>query len=230
MADSLDQAGHQFQLQINLTPDSPRGYNNLGVQRRNVYREAEAESLFARSIDVQPNFLAYHNLGQLHFREQAYAEAARMFEQARDLRPNEPANWKWLGFAYYWADGERAQAHPAWQRAITLAETQLAINPSDYVALTHLSEAYIMRGDEDEARRYLDRLRLHMRPNDFITKFNIARMYELLGDRDLALQYLTETLEDGFDPVIVERDPWLASLRTTPTYQNLRERFLDTVR
>ena len=227
LADSLEQAGLQFEEQIRLTPDNYLGYNNLGVQRRNTNREAEAKALFLRSIAIQPTYLAHNNLGQLHFRDQEYTEAARMFEQARDLRENVMTVWKWLGYAYYWAEGERERAQPAWQRLIELATPRYEVNPRDHVVLNHLAEAHILLGDHETGQSYLDRLRVHMRPDDRSLMFFIARMYEILGDRNLALQYLEDALDKGFDPVIPHRDPWFEALRKTPQYEILRLRYLE---
>ncbi len=220
-----EEASEQFEWVRRLTPDNYLAYNALGYTRLQLNQVEEAKELFRRSIEKQPNVIASRNLGLVYFREQQYDEAVRELEKARTLDEDDWLAWRWLGHAYYWNDSP-AQAQAAWQRMIDLAEPLIDVNAKDIDVLSALAEAYTALDDHVQARFYLDRVLALPRQGNFLPYF-IGRVYEMLGDRELALFYIEQALENHFDPVTLDQDPWLEDLRTEPSYQDLRHRFLE---
>ena len=225
------EAAEQFEESLRLTPENYLAYNALAVARGYLREVEEAERLFRRSIELQPNPLAYRNLGELHFRAQRYEDAVRELEEARDLMADSPSfndwiTWSRLGHAYYWA-GDKASAEEAWRRLVASATPIFEVNPKDSIVLMLLTDAHVALGELEKARFYQNRL-LSLPTYAVYTKFYIGRIYEMLGDRELALDYIAEALEERYDPVMVDRDPWLEDLRREPRYQTLRQQYLDT--
>ena len=225
------EAAELFAESLRLTPENYLAYNALAVAK-GYQREVEAaERLFRRSIELQPNPLAYRNLGELHFRAQRYDAAVLELEKARDLMADTPSfndwiTWSRLAHAYYWA-GDRSAAEEAWRRLIASATPIFEVNPKDSIVLMLLTDAHVALGELEKARYYQNRL-LSLPTYAVYTKFYIGRIYEMLGDRELALDYIAQALEEGYDPVMVDRDPWLEELREGPRYQTLKQRYLDS--
>ena len=228
-----EEAAPQFQQVSRLTPDNHLAYNHLAFAQLNLNKVEEAKRLYQRSIDLQPSALAFRNYGRLYFREQQYDEAVRLLEKARDMHEAAPSAfndwviWSHLGHAYYW-NGDHAKAREAWKRLIEITTSRLQVNPSDDLALRLLADAHIALGNREQGLSYLNRLftvpHRHIR-----VKYYIGRTYEMLGDRDLALIWIEQALENRFDPVIPDRDPWLEDLRKDARYQDLQKRFLGTI-
>ena len=208
-----------------LTPDNYLAYSDLATTQLALNNVAEAITLFERSVALQPNELAYRNLGRLYFRDQQYGNAVAALEQARDQNPDGLIAQSWLGHAYYW-DGKRARARAVWQSLIEQAEPKLLINPKDKVTLYLLIDSHVALGNRDQGFFYLQRL-LALPLEDVLMKYYIGRAYEMLGLRDTALDWIEQVLEERFDPITPDRDPWLEALREDSSYQALRKRFLE---
>ena len=219
------EALEQFEQVRRLTPDNYLGYTSLASIQLLLNQVEEARRLFRRSIALQPNALAYRNLGRLYFRDEQYPEAVQALEQACAENEDDLVAWNWLGHASYWA-GNPTKARIAWQHLIEQAEPKLKINPKDDVSLYLLADAHVVLGDTEQGSFYLQRL-LALPQEDLLMKYHIGRTYEVLGQRDIALDWIEQVLEEGFDPVTPDRDPWLEMLRQEARYQDLRKRFLE---
>ncbi len=223
------EAAEQFEQALRRTPENYLVYNALGVTRHYLNQVAEAERLFQRSIELHPNPLAHRSLGLLYFREQQYERAVAALEDARDLHEASPSFndwvvWSWLAEARFWA-GDQEAAEAAWRRLIEIATPLYQVNPKDIDLLMLLSDAHVALGELERGAFY--RGRLLAQPIDRVyVRFYIGRNYERTGDRELALDYIARALEERFDPLTVDRDPWLEDLRSEPAYQALRQQYL----
>jgi len=219
----LEEAKAQFSEIQRLTPDNYLAYNGLGFVAMQQNRPDSALAYFRRSNELWPNPIAYRNLGYLYNRENRYAEAIDVLDKGIALQENDLPAWRWMAHALYWI-GERERARDAWKRVIDISGARLAVNPGDEDALVGVAEAHVRLGDLDQARLDLDRALL--RPDRWnYFHFYVARIYEALGNRASAIEHLREAFEAGFDPVTVDRDPWLEGLITDPSYVGLRSRF-----
>ncbi len=231
-AGRYEEAIEQFVESRRLTPENYLVHNALGVARNELNQVAAAKENFQRSLELQPNPMAARNLGYLEFREQHYDQAVRELERARDLLDESPSFndwivWSWLGHAYYWA-GDKVAAELAWNRLIEIATPLYEVNPKNVEALMLLSDAHAALGNTERARFFQGRL-LALPIDAVHVRYYIGRTYEMMGDRELAISYISRALEDRFDPLTVERDPWLEELRKEPRYQALRQQYLPSV-
>lgn len=217
------EAGELFERVGRLVPDNHLADIYLAFTKLEQDEVAEAERFYRRSIEKQPDAIAYRNLGHLFFRERQFDQAIAELEQGLELSDQDWWTWRWLGHAQYWS-GDEAEARVAWERVRTLVEPLLEVNPRDVDLLGGLAEANLLLGDREAARNYLDRL-VAMPPKWNYITFYTGRIYEILGNRETALTYVERALANHYDPITVERDPWLSDLVADPRYTAIREQY-----
>ena len=203
-----------FRKVIDLTPDNVNGYSNLGALYIASGRYDQAESLLKKAIQVKPSDpRSYSNLGTLYFQRGQYAKAVPMFEEAVNKGPGPIyAMVGNLADSYRWAPGFESKAPPAYQRAIELAEQQLAINPRNAAVL---SSAAVYRTKLGQKERALQDIALarQIAPADKTISFKAVVVLELLGRRTEALAVVGDLLKGGFSLDQIEGEPELKSLR-----------------
>jgi len=206
---------------VALTPDNIKGYNDRGAMYVALERWEEALKDFTRSLQIQPNYPAYSNLGVLHFYKGDFAESARFYERAIEIIDTNYRVWGNLASAYYWTPGGefRVKAQSNYQRAARMAEEELRLNPREPTVLTNLAQYYGMLGKRDRAL-FMIRRALALAPNDNKTMFRAAEIHEHLDERSLALHYVAKALASGYSRKGLERSLELRELRTDPRFQS----------
>lgn len=214
----LDQAAAQMQKVISLVPGNSRAYSDLGGIYYLLDRHDDARAMFQKSIQIQPNYRAYSNLGTMDFFDQKYADAAAESEQALKFNDRDPRVWRNLAWSYYWG-GHRDKAIPAFKRAAQLLEQQLALNPKNGATLIALADCDSMIGESARAASLLKSgLAIS---DDSESAFRGAEIYEKLGKRDLALEWTRTAIKRGYLISEIEKDPSLSDLRKDPRYTAL---------
>ena len=215
-----------FRKVIALTPDNVNGYSNLGALYVAWGRYGPGEALMKQAIQVKPSDpRSYSNLGTLYFQLGRYADAVSMYEQAvaRSPGPNY-AMFGNLADAYRQASGLQAKAPPAYQRAIELAEQQLAINPNNAAALSSVAVYRAKLGEKDQALRNI-RLARGLAPSNATIAFKAVLVLELLGRRAEALAALEQLLKSGQALDQIQAEPELRGLRDDPAFRRLMSRY-----
>ncbi len=208
-----------FRKIIALTPDNANGYSNLGALYVALRRYPEAENLLKKAIEVKPtDARGYSNLGTLYFQRGRYSDAVPMFEQAVNRSPG--PNYTMFGNladAYRWAPGLEARAAPAYERAIELAEQQLAINPKN---ASVLSSAAVYRAKLGQKARALQEITLaqSLAPRDTTIAFKAIIVDELLGRRAEAIAAVADLAKHSRVLEQVEAEPELTKLREDPAF------------
>ena len=207
-----ERAAGLFRRMVQLQPDSPRGYGNLGAALMGLGRFDEALQAYQRALAIKPDALVYTNLGVCQYSLGRFADAAVAFEKASSMTPGNGALWMNLGDARRWAPGQRANAAPAYERAIDRARATLKVNGKD--AFTHaiLSSSLAKLGHPAEAAREMETaLKLDPTKPDVLYQ---AALVALLGhDRDGAAAWLKRAIAAGYSASQATRDPELAELR-----------------
>ena len=214
-----------FRRVIDLTPDNHNGYLTLGGLYIAMGRYQEAESLLKQSISLKPVDQAYSNLGTLYYQLGRYAEAVGMYERAVALDAR--ASYVMVGNladAYRWAPGLTEKALPAYQKAIELAERQLAINPKDSTVLSRIAAYRAHAGQNQKAVEDIRRAR-QLAPADATVGFKAVLVYEAVGRRADALAVLKELFGKGYPLRQVDREPELEKLRQDDRYRRLEARY-----
>jgi len=205
-------AAKMYAQVVKLAPDSFIGYNNLGIIHLAQGQYAEAIPLLERSLAIRSTGDARSNLAYAYFQTRRYADAARVFEEAVKLNDKSYVAWGNLGDAYYWAPGRRADASPAYRKAIALGEESLRVNPRDAGVLASLATYHAMLGEKKPAQGALDQA-LRLAPTSPDLLFAAGLVHQQLGDSERALGALEKAVAAGL-PV--------AQLRDAPNFDTLR--------
>lgn len=96
----LDRAAFAFHKAINIKPNNPEIYNNIG----NVFFEQkklhDAEAAYLKAISIKPNYANAHcNLGNCLVDQGRLAEALKAYNSALIIRPNYPEAYNNMGVA-----------------------------------------------------------------------------------------------------------------------------------
>ena len=214
-----DKAAQMYLKASDLAPQSYRIYTNLGAAYLYLGRDADAITMFERSIQIRPSPDAYSNLGTSYFRVRRFADAARNYQGA--LKYNDRTYYLWgnLGDSYHF-NGQQVEAKKAYRKSLELALPQLQVNPNDASLCADVAGAYAMLGDRDNALKYLDRS-LELGHGDKDLLFNAAAVYCALGEKGVALEWLSKALAAGYSPSVVRAAPIFDNLRDDPAFQQL---------
>ena len=215
------EAAEQFSIEVALTPDNPQAFLSLGTQHGMLGRYEESLAAFRRSAQLQPSFSAYANLGMTLFRLRRFEDAAESLQRAQSMRPGEYTVFSNLARIYYWT-GRRADARPLYEKAMSLGEGVLAVNPHDVSAHLTLADCAAKLGRRADALKHLDAAGdVRHNPHEL---FFVALVHTQLGDAETALTYLEQAVSGGL--AASELQAWidLDSLRNHPRFQALVNR------
>ena len=216
----LSEAEVEFRRVIALAPDNPRGYTNVGVVCFRQGRLEDAEGAFRHSVAIRATAPALSNLGGTLFFLSRFEESARTFDSAVNQNDRDAGAWLNLGRAYYEGPGTRDRARAPLERAVSLGEEQLQVNPRDAGLLADLADAHVMLGHARQARALSERA-LVLAPDDAELLYTGAGIDEATGRRDAALQKLRRALAAGYPRWEIGRNPSLTALREDPRFADV---------
>ncbi len=214
------EAATMFSKVTKLAPENYRGFSNLGgvLVLEGKYDEAIAAA--NQSIRLSPNLDAYCNLGAAYFWQHRYADAVPAFEKARELQNRDVLNWGNLGDALYWTPGRRAEASPAYKRAIELAQSQLQVNPKDAASRAYIAEYGAMLGDKELSVEQIQEA-LKLSPSDPEIAYRASLVYNQLGDHQKTMEWLKKAVAGGYSLTVVRDTPDFAQLQSDPAFKAL---------
>jgi tetratricopeptide (TPR) repeat protein len=127
--------------------------------------------------------------------------------------------WGSLADAYHYS-GDQAAARAAYEKAVSLANKQLEVNPKDAEVNGDIADYYAMLGERKRALVFLDQsLRWGQGNKDLL--FNAATVYQDLGESGVALEWLKKSLDAGVSVATVREAPAFDSLKNDPRFQAL---------
>ena len=147
-----------FTKVIQLEPDNPAGYNNLGLVYFSLGKYEESISAFQKSLQIVPSAQVYTNLATAYFYMKRYPEALPLFEKAVEMSPEDQSFMGNLADGYRWA-GNRDKAEATYEKAISLAYEQLRVNPRDADVVGQLALYYAKKGDPLQAKEFVKKAR-----------------------------------------------------------------------
>jgi Serine/threonine protein kinase len=208
----------QYRRIIELTPDNPEAYSDLGVQYLQLGDSqslAAAEAAFRKSIQLAPNYQAFANIGWLYILQKRYQESALATRQALELNDKDWRVWSNLQFAYTGLKDDK-QMRAARSKTLSLVEQYAAVNPNDAQAQSMLSMLY---ADDKLRDKALARAKsaLTLAPKDPWVLADVAETYLDLGDRSRALQLIHQSLENGYNLSDLQQRPTLLPLLADPS-------------
>jgi len=215
------EAAEAWRKVIDLAPDNVWGYMNVGVTYFNTGKFEMAEQYFRRGLRVAPDDPdLYSNIGTVSFFLGHFEEDVQYTQKAIALRPQKYDYWGNLADAYRMIPGDSEKANMTYKQAISLADEQLKVNPSDTDLLSSLALWHSRIGDAVEARRFLGAA-LQASPND-MDILRIACLVHLeAGEKNESINWLEKAVRAGYPREQLTANPELASLRSEPDFARL---------
>lgn len=150
--------------------------------------------------------------GQLPFRG--------AYEQAVTINNNDYLIWRNLAAAYALVPDKKMDAQNTYQKAITMAEAQLAVNPNNANVISNLAAYYADVGDSTKSLTYLKKA-VELAADDVQIMYQTASTYEHLGNREQALLWIGRALTNGYPRSEIKNQPELEKLVADIRYKQL---------
>jgi serine/threonine-protein kinase len=206
----IDKAIVQFKEIVRLTPENYLGYSQLGAMYTLKGEYPKASELFGKSLAIKETFFAASNLGTIYYSMKNYHEAIKFYGIAYKLNAN---SYLVLGnlASVHEAVGNDDLAREYYLKAITLAESQLNVNPHDVEVINDLGAYYADIGENTQALKYLSRS-VELDSNNVEVLYRTGAAYERMGDRESALKWMGTAIEKGYPVSDILNQPELQEL------------------
>jgi serine/threonine-protein kinase len=222
----VDETVENYDKALSLAPNDWWTLNTLGK----IYFErdewSKARECFLRSFAIRPHCNPCRNIGALYYFEGLYAEAAKYFKFALEYCDSTDFDyyirWQDWGAALYWVEGKKEEAKEKFDRAVELAEQQLALRSTDARLLAYMAGCYAMIDNRARALTLIDEASA-LDQEDALVLYLIGYAYEKLGDRERALQYIATAVRFRYSLAQITADPLLEDLTKDIRFQQLIE-------
>ena len=215
-----EDAVRQWRTVIRAAPDHFGALVNLGSVLTETGKMSEAITMYERSIEIRPTYMAYSNLGTAYARTERYPEAVEAFRQALEIDDSDSLAWGNLAYVYSWMNGMDEHTVETFEHAIQLAETARQENPRGAFVHSDLALYYAKTGQPELALQRLQTA-LTLSPDSGEILAAAAEVYEQIGQRDMAIELAQKALELGFPRQQFQRNPEFADLLNDPRMQIL---------
>ncbi len=214
-----DEAVAEYRHAIELTPDNAALYLNLGAAYSDMGDKhfPDAEQMLRKSIELEPSYPAYANLGYLYNQERRFTEAAAATEKALQLNDKDYPVWGNLAIAYEGLH-DKEKAGKAWDHETLLLEQVARDTPRDANVQAVLGLLYAKKKLREKAIPRLQSA-LALSPDDSDVLENVGEAYEDLGDRAQALQYIEKSLQKGHVLAELKNIEDLQGLLSDPSFR-----------
>jgi tetratricopeptide (TPR) repeat protein len=145
-ANMPDKAIESAKKLIEVEPDSPDAYYNVGYMYMRQDRFSEAIPLFEKAIELDPELeYAYMNLAVCHARLNQYTKSIEVLEALIEKNPNNVDAWLSIAVNYLRMKN--------WRAAVAPLRKTIELDPKNAQAYYNLGIAYLNLRDNDNARR-----------------------------------------------------------------------------
>lgn len=199
-------AEREFRRALQLNPNSALAHNwyglFLGIRGR--YEECIAEG--RRSLELEPVSLVYNTVWSLGFYwTREYDKAIVQLKKTIEMDPTFPLTYLFMGFA--------CTSAGLWDEATDALTQFQSTAPDSPLAIGHLGLVCGLSDRRQEALQMLERLQ-ESSQHRYVSPFYPGLIYMGLNDLDKAFV--------AFHEAAVERDSWMATLKTAPFLDRLR--------
>jgi tetratricopeptide (TPR) repeat protein len=164
----LELAEPELRAVVSLFASSSNARNALGKLYLTEGRTAVAEEQFRRSVEIEPNIMAYGSLGLIHWQQGEAKLAEQAWREALRLAPNDPSLLNNLGLA--------CTKQGRYTEAVSYFRQALGLKPDDPAAHLNLGIAYAKLGQNGSAETEL-RTALSLSPQLLEARNRLGRLY-----------------------------------------------------
>ena len=212
-------AAAEFERVLEITPDNALAHATLGGMMQLLRKDVEAEKHLKQSIELQPSYAAYTNLGSLYYRERRWAESVAMTRKALEINDNDWRAWSNLGLAYEWLN-RKSEADEAFRVELTRLEKIATVSADDADVQVELGLMYSKWKLRAKAVPRVEAA-LALAPEDPSVLVCAGEAYENLGDRSRALELVKKALVRGWTLAELENDPGQQKLIRDPRFREI---------
>jgi len=213
----LPGASREIQAAIEMSPNSPRAWQNCAEQLIVCERFAEAATAARHALELDPlSLTATVMLGMsFHYARQS-EEAIEQCRKALQMDSNfYPAHLN-MGMAY--------QQKGAFAEAVAEIEEARRISPTSTLALATLGAAFASWGKKEEGRRILGEL-AEAATRSYVPQTLVAAIHLGLGEMDRAIACLEQAFKERCSRLMfLKVDPRFDALRTDVRFRALVRR------
>ncbi|HEY6929133.1 MAG TPA: protein kinase [Thermoanaerobaculia bacterium] len=204
-----------------LAPDSYRAHSGLGGVYTMQCDFSAALAEYRKALDLKLDDAdTASNLGLTQLWMGLYSDAVNSLEKATRAAPDNFQLWGNLGDAYRGAKAPREKSDEAYARSISLARTELELNPKDAAAHSFIATGLARTGRRSEASAEMQKA-LALDANNPNVLSDAAIVSALSGRNTEAIEFLKRAIASGYCPAIIARQPEFESLRSDSRYQAL---------
>ena len=210
-------AAEAFQRALEITPDNAVVHATLGGMMQIIGKDSESEEHLRRSLELQPSYVAYNNLGALYYRQRRWAESAAMLRKALAINANDWQTWANLGIAEEWLN-QSTEVGEVYRNELSRIEEAARISPEDTGVQSELAALYAKAHQREKALPLIEAV-LARAPENPSVLANAAEAYEYLGDRERALKFAESALAQGWTIAQLQKDFGLRNLLRDPRFE-----------
>jgi Flp pilus assembly protein TadD len=214
----------QFKQVVLLTPNNMKGLNNLGAVYFYTENYDDAIKTYEKSLMIQENYIAYSNLATLYYFKGNYENSTKMFERALAISDTDHRLWGNLGASYSMLPHQEASMRKAYEKAISLAEEILLVNPNDMFVLSDLAAFHASIGNKSQALALAERI-VQSNPKSVEIVYRLCEIYEDLGYREKAILWLKKSIQQGYSIELIHQTPGLKELCRDQSFK----KFIDSL-
>lgn len=208
-------ASAAFLKATQLAPNNYLVFFNLASAYLAQGRYEDAVKAAQQSIALRPSSDGYSDLGIAYTLMNRRPEAVAALEKALQIDDHDWMTWGDLGDALYWSSDQRNEALANYRKAISIALSNLQVNPQDALTLAYLADYSAMVGDEKGAQGYIEKA-LKIAPTAGEVLFRAALVSIHFKQPEQALSYLGKAVQAGYSRSIIRDTPDFASLQHDP--------------
>ena len=203
-----DEAVPHLRRVAELRPGNASAYQTLGTALHAAGRVSEALDAYQKALSIAPSANTYSNIAKLHFDNGRYDEARTAYEESVRLRPKEPLTHRNLGDTLSKLK-QTTRARGAYETAIALAESLLAVNPFNLDALSLQAVCHAKLGNGDAAVQLASKVLATERLPP-VWRYRTGVALVLAGEQEQGVTEIVRAVTEGYSKTEVRADEDLA--------------------
>ncbi len=211
------EAADAYRQVVLLDPENYQARTNLGSALTMAGDFLAGKLVFEESLAIKEFRTAYSNLGVIYYYLGEFENSVAALRKAVVLSPEEAVKWLNLADALFFS-GQREEAATAFRRAADLAESRVAVDPTDIDIIFTLAWAQQMLGEIQKAKTTVAR-GLAIAPKDPYGFYYDALISVRAGEYESALTSLHFAVDNGYPVNMLAAEPYLNELRSNREFQ-----------